>query len=362
MRLALIHDYLNEMGGAERVVEVLLKTFREAPLYTSVFSRRTMSQTFSEHDIRTSYMQAFAKNKSITKLFAPLLPGAFRRFDLRAYDVAISSSSGFAHHIRPLGGVHICYCYTPPRFLWQPGEYFRDRPELGRALSPLLNSLRKKDRLAAQNVDVYVGISGEVARRIAATYGRQAIVIHPPVDTAGFQISPDRSGRFLVVSRLLAYKRIDLAIEAAKRGGFGLDVIGEGPDRRRLQATAGANVRFFGWQSDEAVRRALATCEALILPGSEDFGLAVVEAQASGRPAIAFASGGALETVAEGVSGYFFDKQEWDSLAAAMARSQATTWEPQSIQTWARRFDVSVFRQKIIALIDEATAASSRRS
>jgi glycosyltransferase involved in cell wall biosynthesis len=362
MRLALVHDYLNEMGGAERVVEVLLKTFAEAPLYTSVFNPRTVSRTFSEHVIRTSYLQAFATKKLITKIFAPLLPDAFRRFDLRAYDVVVSSSSGFAHHIRPFGGIHICYCYTPPRFLWQPEEYFRDRPNLERFSRPVLNVLRKHDRLAAKSVDVYVGISDEIARRIAATYGRQARVIHPPVDTARFQISQKRSGRFLVVSRLLAYKRIDLAIEAADRGGFQLDIIGDGPDRRRLQAMAGANVRFLGRRSDEEVKGALATCEALILPGSEDFGLTVVEAQASGRPAIAFASGGALETVADGISGYLFERQEWDVLAAAMGRSQATKLDPQEIQAWARRFDTSVFRQKLRVLIDEATAASSRRS
>jgi glycosyltransferase involved in cell wall biosynthesis len=201
-----------------------------------------------------------------------------------------------------------------------------------------------------------VAISNLVARRIRETYGREAEVVYPPVDVARFAPAAERSGRFLVVSRLLAYKRIDLAVEAASRTGLPLDVIGDGPDRARLERMAGPSVRFLGWQPDGRVRHAMSTCTALILPGSEDFGLTPVEAQASGRPPIAFASGGALETVEDGDTGFLFETQSWESLAAAIARARGRPLPVERLRAAAGRFDVAVFRERIGRVLERALA------
>jgi glycosyltransferase involved in cell wall biosynthesis len=252
---------------------------------------------------------------------------------------------------------HLCYCYSPPRFLWLQDAYFRGRPALRAALKPALTILRNLDKRASRRVDLYVAISREVARRIHAIYGRQAEVVHPPVDVAQFRPTSERSGRFLVVSRLLAYKRVDVAVAAASRASIPLDVIGDGPERERLESLAGPSVRFLGWQPDEMVREAMATCSALILPGSEDFGLTVVEAQASGRPPIAFASGGALDTVHDGETGFVFSEQTPEALAHAMRRATVEEIPIGSLRRSAERFSVAVFQKRMRELVSTRRGA-----
>jgi glycosyltransferase involved in cell wall biosynthesis len=351
MKLALVHDYLTEMGGAERVALALTRMFPDAPLYTSVYDRRACPD-FEGCDVRTTYMQRLAGRKAVTKAFFPLFPGAFRRIDLGGFDVVLSSSSGFAHHVRPPdGALHICYCHNPPRFLWQPEDYFRTRPAMRKVLEPALARLRRLDLEAARRVDVYIANSATVASRIRATYGREAEVIHPPVDVARYELTSERSGRFLVVSRLLPYKRIDLAVETATRAGLPLDVIGDGPERGRLRRIAGRSVRLLGRRDDEFVRHVLARCTALVLPGAEDFGLTPIEAQASGRPPVAFAAGGALETVRDGQSGFLFGEATVDSVVAAMTRAATVALPAHSLRAWAERFDVHTFSERVEALI-----------
>ncbi|MBA2475127.1 MAG: glycosyltransferase, partial [Actinobacteria bacterium] len=292
MKVALVHDYLTEMGGAERVVESLMSIFPEAPVYTSIYNPEVSSDRFSADNVRTSFMQQLTTGKESSKRLFPLFPLAFRGFDLAGFDVVLSSSSGFAHHVRPRReALHVCYCHTPPRFLWQSDLYFARQPQIRQLLGPVLPSFRRRDLQAARLVDAYVANSATVARRIEQTYGRKAEIIHPPVETSAFEPSTERSGRFLVVSRLLPYKRIGLAVEAATRASLPLDVIGDGPARPKLEQAAGPTVRFLGRQDDEVVRHAMARCIALVVPGSEDFGLTPVEAHASGRPVVAFASG-----------------------------------------------------------------------
>jgi glycosyltransferase involved in cell wall biosynthesis len=337
VRVALVHDYLTEMGGAERVVLALTRIFPDAPLYTSVYNPAACPE-FTDRDVRTTFMQRLTRRKSITKVLVPLFPAAFRRLDLRDFDLVISSSSGFAHHVRvPVSARHVSYCHNPPRFLWQPEDYFRGRRALRLLLSSALSQLRRLDLEAARRVDAYVANSATVAARIQATYGREAEVIHPPVDTARFELTDERSGRFLVVSRLLAYKRIDLAVEAATRFDLPLDVIGDGPDRKRLERMAGPTVRFLGRCSDEVVRHALARCIALVLPGTEDFGLTPVEAMASGRPPIAYAAGGALETIREGDTGFFFFQQSPEGLHGAIERAMNEDLPSERFLSSARR-------------------------
>ena len=352
MRVTLVHDYLTEMGGAERVVEVMRELFPQAPLYTSAVHRDRVSPLLSAGRVHATFLQPLARWKGAAKVLSPLLPMAFRMLDLRGADVILSSSSGFAHHVRRRPkALHVCYCHTPPRFLWQPKVYFDRQPWAARLAAPALVYLRRRDMEAARRVDAYVANSEVVAKRIRLTYGRQATVIYPPVQTALYHPTTQRSGRFLVVSRLLAYKRIDLVVEAASRVGLPLDVIGDGPERERLRASAGSTVRFLGRQPDDVVRHAMATCIALILPGSEDFGLTPVEVQASGRPPVAFASGGAMETIRDGETGFHFPAQTWDAVAAAMDRARTTELPVSVLREAAERFDTAVFVESLRAFI-----------
>jgi glycosyltransferase involved in cell wall biosynthesis len=354
VNLALVHDYLTEMGGAERVVESLVSIFPGVPLYTSACDRALLSPPFDGIDIRTTFVQRLTHEKRTTKALFPLLPLAFRTLDLADFDAVLSSSSGFAHHVRPRPDtVHVCYCHNPPRFLWQPHEYFRNEAVLKAALGPALWALRRLDVSAARRVDAYVANSATVAERIRAVYGRTAEIIHPPVDTAAYRPTEERSGRFLVVSRLLPYKRIDLVVEAASRRNLPVDVIGDGPDLPRLQGMAGDSVRFLGRQPNASVRHAMARCIALVVPGTEDFGLTPVEAQASGRPPVAFAAGGALETIEDGRTGFFFREQRWETVAAAMERAQKVELRPGELRAAAARFEISVFERRLKDFVDE---------
>jgi glycosyltransferase involved in cell wall biosynthesis len=351
VKVALVHDYLTEMGGAERVVLALTRVFPEAPLYTSVYDARTCAE-FADRDVRTTFMQHLTQRKRLTKSFFPLFPAAFRRLDLRGFDVVISSSSGFAHHVRvPAETLHICYCHNPPRFLWQPGDYFRGRPLTELFVRPALMRLRRVDLDAAERVVAYVANSEVVAGRIRETYGRRADVIHPPIDMARYALTSERSGRFLVVSRLLAYKRIDLALEAATSAGLPLDVIGDGPERRRLERMAGPSINFLGRRPDDFVRNALARCTALVLPAAEDFGLTPIEVQASGRPPVAFAAGGALETVRDGETGFLFCEPTPEALGQAMRRAAAHEIDAQHLRNAANRFDVANFDGRLRDLL-----------
>jgi glycosyltransferase involved in cell wall biosynthesis len=357
LRVALVHDYLQEMGGAERVVEALLAIFPEAPLYTSVYEPRVSSEVFTGRAIHTTFLQPVARRKAVTKALFPLLPAAFRRLDLGGYDVVLSSSSGFAHHVRTgPETLHVCYCHNPPRFLWQPQDYFRGAEYLSRVGHPLLERLRRLDLRAAAGVDAYVANSAVVAERIERTYGREATVIHPPVDVSRFRVTAERSERFLVVSRLLPYKRIDLAVEAATRLGLGLDVIGDGPERRRLERMAGPTVRFLGRRPNEEVEQAMARAIAVVVPGREDFGLTPVEAQAAGRPPVAYAGGGALETIADGETGFLFAEQTWEAAAEAMERARTTELDPARLRASAERFDVSAFERRLLRFVEERLA------
>jgi glycosyltransferase involved in cell wall biosynthesis len=273
----------------------------------------------------------------------------------RDFDLLISSSSAFGHHARTRpDALHVCFCHTPPRFLWQGNVYFRGRPGLRLALAPLLTLLRRLDLRAAASVDAYVAVSKHVASRIRQTYGREAQVVYPPVDVTSFAPVRERSGRFLVVSRLVPTKRIDLVVEAANQANLPLDVIGTGPEMASLRRRAGPTVRLLGWQPDVAVREAIARCEALVVAGEEDFGLVMVEAQASGRPPVAFASGGALEIVEDGATGFLFDAQTSEAIAEAMRRARGSSVDIAGLVESARRFDVQLFFERFAAAIEAA--------
>lgn len=365
MKPVIVHDFLNQYGGAEKVLEALHELYPEAPIFTSIFLPQKFPPVFSSMDVRTSFMQRLPFLDRHFKKYLPLYPRAVESFDLSGHDLVISSSSAFAKGARvPPGALHLCYCYTPMRFVWDAENYLRQEPipaTLRPLLSPALACLKRWDLRTAGNVHRYIAISEHIRRRIRGAYGRESEVIYPPVEVSRFSILPKQDDYFLVVSRLTPYKQIDLAIEAFKESPSRLLVIGAGPHERALKALAGKNVEFLGRVPPSELAEYMGRCRALVFPGCEDFGIAPVEAMACGRPVIAFAGGGALETVEEGVTGLFFHRQAPESLREALGRFEKTAFDPAVIRKRAERFDKEVFKRKIGALAAEALGARAGR-
>jgi glycosyltransferase involved in cell wall biosynthesis len=361
-RVALVHDYLNQYGGAERVLEELHGLFPGAPVFTSIYWPEQMSPAIRSMDVRTSFMQRLPGVARRHQQYLPLYPFAFASFDLSDYDLVVSNCSAFCKGVRKRPGArHICYCLTPMRWVWNTEAYLA-REQLGRAarlvLPPLLRWQRAWDLTNNRGVDRFVTTSRAVADRIKRYYRREATILPPPVDCGS--LTP-RSGPpddyYLVVSRLIPYKRIDLAVDACTRLGRRLKIAGtSGRDEAALRARAGPRVEFLGRVSEEERRELMAGCRAFLFPGEEDFGIAPVEAGACGRPTIAYRAGGALDTIVDGQSGVLFQDQSVDALAAAIERSERLTWDPAAIRAHALRFDASVFRRRFPALVEETLA------
>ena len=366
LRIALVHDWLNQMGGAENVLAELVNLFPEAPIYTSMYAPERMSAHCRTWDIRTSFMQRLPGVTTHHQRYLPVYPVAFARTDLSDYDLVISNKSGFCHGVqtcsREHAALHVCYCLTPTRFLWLFDQY-RERERIGGAtsavLKPVLAQLRRWDYAAAQRVDHFVAISSEVQQRIGAIYRRESVIIHPPVDVDYF--TPDYSqpvgDYYLIVSRLIPYKRIDLAVRAFGRLPHEkLVVVGDGRDLEALKRQATPNVVFLGRQSRERIRELLRRCRAFLFPGIEDFGIAPVEAMSAGRPVIAFAGGGALDTVMPGVTGELFPVQSVDSLVEALQGFDWRAVDPVACRTQAERFSATNFRQKLMLYLETVVA------
>jgi glycosyltransferase involved in cell wall biosynthesis len=366
-RIALVHDWLNQVGGAENVLEEMVSLFPGAPIYTSMYAPDQMPAAYRQWPIHTSFMQRLPGVTTHHQAYLPLYPLAFARTDLPPYDLVLSNKSGFCHGVATRRAVHVCYCLSPTRYLWLYEQY-REREQLGRLISlglqPLLALLRRWDWAAAQRVDHFIAISREVQQRIRTIYGRESVIIYPPVDTTFFTpaAAAPVGDYFLIVSRLIPYKRVDLAVAAFQQLPHEkLIIVGEGRDRASLQAAAGANVQFLGRQSREAVRTLLRGCKAFLFPGLEDFGIAPVEAMAAGRPVLAFGAGGALDTVTPGVTGEFFGEQTVSSLAAVLQRFSAQDYDPAACRTQAERFSVATFRSQLLAYLAEVMASGGRR-
>ena len=358
MKVALAHDYLNQMGGAERVVLALHEMFPDAPLYTSIYDPQRVDAAFQSIDIRTSFMQKFPLVKKHHQPFLPFYPFAIERLDLRGYDLVFSSSSAFAKGVitRP-ETMHICYCHTPMRWCWNYDEYV-EREHLGkisRAILPFfISGLRVWDQTSSMRVDHFIANSPVVADRIRKYYRRDSVVIPPPVEVSRFTFDPTNrpDDYFLIVSRLMPYKRIDLAIEACNHLHLPLVIIGSGRDENRLKRLAGPTIRFMGRLSDQEVLYYYAHCRALILPGEEDFGITPLEAQASGRPVIAYASGGSLASIVDNVTGTFFYKQTVESLVKVLASFDEHEYDPHTIYNHALEFDQPRFKRRIQQFIE----------
>ncbi len=365
MKVALVHDWLNQKGGAEHVLESLARLYPAAPIYTSIYWPQAMPDSYGEWDIRTSFMNRLPWVKRHHQPFLPLYPIAFESFDFSGYDLVLSNKSGFCHGV--ITGpetLHICYCLTTTRYLWSFSQYAQ-REEIGRLgrafLQPVLSYLRLWDRLAADRVDHFIAISRTVQQRVARLYRRGSTVIHPPVDTERFSVSGGRiEDYYLIVSRLVPYKRVDLAVRALNRLERPLIVVGEGRDRANLERLAGPTVTFAGHLSNEEVSGLLGRCRAFIFPGVDDFGIAPVEAMASGRPVIAFAGGGALDSVVEGQTGLFFHEPTPEALAAAIQHFETLDFDSSAIRHHAERFSRAVFEEKLTTFVENAVESSKQ--
>ena len=362
MKLALVHDWLNQVGGAEDVLATLMEMYPGRPLYSSIYAPDRMPDAYRNWDIRTLWLDRLPAIHQRHQPFLPLYPLAWGGLDLSEYDVILSNKSGFCHGFRAGNdAIHICYCLAPTRYVWQLDAYIA-REGLGRVaragLRPLVAMLKRWDYAAAQRVTHFIAISTEIRERISRYYDRDSVVIYPPVDTKRFACAVARpDDYFLIVSRLIPYKRIDLAVQAATRLNLPLKIGGAGRDMDRLRALAGPTVEFLGYVADEDLPDLMARCKAFIFPGLEDFGITPVQAQAAGRPVIAYRGGGALDTVAPGVTGEYFDDMSVDSLVAVMEKFDADAYNPETLRRRAARFDQEIFRRQMLAFVDQARDA-----
>ena len=347
MKLAVVCSYLTQYGGAERVLEVIHQMYPEAPVYTSMYLPDRLPDDYRTWDIRTTCMQRLPFKNKLNKAYLPLYPRAFEKLDFSGYDTVLSVTSGFAHGIvTPESTRHVCYCLTPARFLWNFDGYVA-REGMGsftRSLLPgLIRRLARWDCMAAERVDDFVAISTCVQQRIQNSYGRESSIIYPPVRIPEHYEPADVGDYYLVVSRLIPYKRIDLAVRAFTKLGIPLHIIGDGRDRAALEAEAGPKVSFLGFLSDDEVAEEMRHCRAFVFPGEEDFGITPVEVMGRGRPVVAYKAGGALDTVVEGLCGTFFDEPTPESLAEAIQRIEEMTFDSEKIVAHARRFEESHF-------------------
>ena len=357
LSVTLVHDWLNQYGGAERVLEHLVGMFPQAPVYTSMYWRHGMPAVYRTWDIRTTWMDRLPGVYRHHQFYLPFYALAFGLLDLAGAkgEIVISNKSGFCHAVKTGTIPHLCYCLTPTRYVWQFESYAARENLPGAArvmLRPLIAALRRWDYQAAQRETLhFVAISTEIQQRIREYYGRSSEIIHPPVDVHRFTQAASHDDTYLIVSRLIPYKRIDLAVRAFTALNLPLVIAGDGRDRAALEALAGPSVRFLGRVDDAEVAQLLARCKGLVLPGVEDFGLTPLEAQASGRPVIAFRGGGALDTVIEGRTGEFFDAATPESLMDAVERFSARSFDPQVCRANAERFAPERFRAELLAAV-----------
>ena len=356
MKVALIHDWLNQRGGAEDVLENLVAMYPQAPLYTSLYWRKEMPLHWNEWQIKTSFIDhlPFAYRKQ--QIYFPFYPWAFEKFDFSDYDLLISNKSGFCHGV--ISGpetLHICYCLTPTRYVWRYHQY-AEQENLGRitrtVIAPFLTYMRIWDRLAADRVDHFVAISEEIRQRIKKIYQRDSVIIFPPVETERFAPSSHVEDYYLFVGRLVPYRRLDVLIQAFNQLGRPLYIAGTGRDRERLEALAKPNIQFLGFVPDENLPDLLARCRAFLFPGEEDFGIAPIQAMASGRPVIAYDGGGARETVVEG-TGVLFSEQTVEEIVRVVEGFDTNRVSSAQIRNHAEQFDTAVFKEKFGRFVEE---------
>lgn len=361
LNVVLCHDWLTGMRGGERVLEMLCDLFPKAPIFTLIHHPESISASINRHPITTSFLQSIPGIEKRYRQFLPLFPLAVSGFKPPPCDLVISTSHCVAKAIRPpVGARHLCYCFTPMRYAWTfYTEYFGTNPLKKMALMPLLASLRHWDRRVTKRVSHFTAISRHVQERIHSFYGRTSDIVFPPVATDRLTPGSDPQAQEefdLIVSALVPYKRIDLAIEAYNQLKRPLKIVGVGGEFNRLRCMAGPHIELMGWQSDDVILDLYRRCFALVFPGEEDFGIVPLEAMACGRPVIAYARGGALETVAQGTSGIFFEHQTVPALAAAVDLCHSHSWDAMAIRRQAERFGPEQFIDGLAHSIRECMA------
>ncbi len=359
MRIALVHDYLVQYGGAERVLEAFTELFPYAPIYTLIYDEEAMRGMFADKRIYTSFLQHLPFSRKRHRFFPPLMPLAIEQFDFTKYDIVLSDSSSYAKGIitRP-ETLHICYMHTPMRYAWDDCQkYTQDFgfPSLIKKLVPFFMSpIRLWDKASADRVDYFLANSQFVAKRIKKYYGKEVNVIHPPVNVDHFSLSKETQSYFLMVGRLIAYKRHDIAIEAFNQLGLPLKIIGRGPELERLKKMAGPNIEFLGRVSEEDLPKYYAECQGFVFPQEEDFGIVAIEALASGRPLISYRGGDIVEHLEEGKMGVFFDEQTPQAIVQAMDAFWKNDYDPVYIRSKALAFDKERFKATIQDYVESA--------
>lgn len=359
MRVALVHDYLNQYGGAERVLAAFCEMFPDAPIYTLVYDAKLTGFAFEKKKIRTSFLQRIPFAASRHRYFPIFMPYAVEQFDLRDFDLVLSDSGSYAKGV--ITGpetLHISYCHTPHRYVWDNSQRLIEEfhyPRFVKMLSPLfMTYVRVWDAQASERPNSLIANSEFVRRRIQKYYGRDTAVIYPPVDFKKFFIAKDQPGAgrswadyFLMVGRMVPYKKFGLAVRAFNKLSLKLKIIGDGPERKNLEKQAHPNIEFLGLVSEKYLPEYYARAKALIFPQEEDFGVVAVESMASGRPVIAYRAGGAIEIIKENEDGIFFDAQTVESLISAIQKFQDMKFDPSVIREHARRFDKERFKEEI---------------
>lgn len=359
MKIALIHDWLPFMGGAERVLINFLEMYPEAPIYTTIANKDKLDNPLKDAEIITSSLQRGKKNVENHRKLFPFMPTAVESFNLNEFDIVLSSSSSVAKAvITNPNTMHICYCHSPMRYGWEFSYEYAGKMAGGsklkkKVLGYFLSIMRLWDNVSSDRVDFFIANSENVARRIWKHYRRESVVIHPPVRCSLFKPCDVDEDYFLILSRLQEYKRIDVAVEAFNKNGLPLVIIGDGPEREKLEKMANSNIKFLGRQSDDVIKEYYAKCRAFIFPGEEDFGITPLEAQACGRPVIAYGKGGALETVVNNLTGVFFEEQTATSLNEAIEKFNEMKFDKNEIRKHAETFDESIFKVKMQNYINE---------
>ncbi|MEK7125197.1 MAG: glycosyltransferase [Patescibacteria group bacterium] len=360
MKIALAHDYLNQYGGAERVLQVLCRMFPHAPIYTMLYDENATRGAFRDRIVHTTFLQHIPLARRYHHAFSFLMPLAVEQLDTSAFDVVLSVSSSFAKGIITKPSTrHICYCLTPPRYLWDDShkyiQEFRYPNIVKKIIPPFLSYMRVWDRQASMRPDDIIAISDFVRQRISKYYRRDASVLHPPVDTKRFIIADSpllwRDDYFLMVGRLVSYKKFDMAVRACNHLRLPLKIVGTGIEHERLRALAGPTVEFIGQVDDARLAELYQRARAVIFPQEEDFGIVPLEAMACGTPVIAYRGGGALETVIEGVTGIFFDEQTDESLVAALNNFEKRVFDPQLCREQAEKFNMQAFETHMRAIL-----------
>jgi len=363
MKIALVHDYLTQRGGAERVFELLCRHFPSADIFTSLYDPQ---QTIELGDrlVHTTLLQKVPGAKKYFRLLAPFYYPAFRALDLQKYDLIITSSTSFAKAVRKRPDAkHICFCHNITRFLWDTETYLREYADyqyLYPFIEQMFRVMRKADLTYAQEPDLYVANSTEVAHRIRQTYNKDAIVVNYPIDNSKFTFSDQKEDYYLVSARLLGYKRVDVIVDAFNQLGWPLKIMGDGPERQYLESRAKPNIQFLGYISDMERCHLMAKAKVIVVAALEDYGLVPVEANASGTPVVAYGAGGVLDTQIPGRTGVFFQQQTASALQAALVRSQQIPWDYHHIRQHAlSQFSEQIFFQKVHQVIQQVCSSTT---